>query len=221
MPDTQRPTARIFIVDDHPVIRRGLSQIIEDLDDMQTAGEARDADEALNKIARDQPDLVLIDVSLGDRGGIELIKELKSRYPELKMLVLSMHDESLFAERAVRAGALGYVNKNEPTETLVAAIRQVLTNQIFLSARLTNRIVQRAASGADQQAVSPIESLSDRELEVFEMIGQGMITKQIAARLNLSTKTIETYRENIKTKLNLNNSSELMRHAVQWVLEGG
>jgi DNA-binding NarL/FixJ family response regulator len=221
MPDTQRRAARIFIVDDHPVIRRGLSQIIEDLDDMQAVGEARDADEALGKIAADCPDLVLIDVSLGDRGGIELIKELKSRYPELKMLVLSMHDESLFAERAVRAGALGYVNKNEPTDTLVSAMRQVLADQIFLSPRLTNRIVQRAASGSDQSATSPIESLSDRELEVFEMIGQGMITKQIAAKLNLSTKTIETYRENIKTKLKLGNSSELMRHAVQWVLEGG
>lgn len=221
MTKTQRKAARIFIVDDHPVMRRGLSQIIEDIDDLETAGEARGAEEALQKMAEVNPDLVLIDVSLGDRSGLELIKDLKVRHPDLKMLVLSMHDESLFAERAVRAGALGYVNKNEPTETVIAAMRHVLEGRIFLSDKVTNQIVQRAASGGHQPVPSPIERLSDRELEVFQMIGEGMITKQIAAKLHLSTKTIETYRENIKTKLNLGNSSELMRHAVQWVLQGG
>jgi len=221
MTGTHRTAARIFIVDDHPVMRRGLSQIIEDLDDMQTAGEARGAAEAAKMIPTAEADLVLIDVSLGDGSGLELIKDLKSRDPEMKMLVLSMHDESLFAERAIRAGALGYVNKNEPTETVITAMRQVLTGRIFLSDRVTTQIVERTAASGDRSVPSPIETLSDRELEVFEMIGEGLITKQIAAKLHLSTKTIETYRENIKTKLHLGNSVELMRHAVQWVLEGG
>ncbi len=211
---------RIFIVDDHPVMRRGLGHVIDSLPDMQLAGEAAQAEEALEKIEQAAPDLVLVDISLGDRSGIELIKELRSRYDSIKILVLSMHDESLYAERSIRAGALGYVHKNAPTESLVEGMRKALAGEIVLSPKIANQMLRRAAR-RDQPISSPVETLSDRELEVFALIGEGLITKQIAAQLNLSTKTIETYRENIKAKLDLKNGSELMRNAVQWVLERG
>ncbi|MEX0718440.1 MAG: response regulator transcription factor [Planctomycetaceae bacterium] len=214
--------ARIFIVDDHPVMRRGLSQIIDDLDDMKICGDAAEMNDALRRIEELKPDAVVIDISLGDGNGIELIKQIKAVMPDTRMLVCSMHDESLFAERAMRAGALGYVNKTDDTETFLTALRRVLDGKIHLSQRMTDRMLQQVAGGHDENINrSPIERLSDRELEVFEMIGHGLITKQIAAKLHLSPKTVETYRENIKAKLNLRNGSELTRHAVQWVLEQG
>ena len=211
---------RIFIVDDHPVMRRGLGHVIDSLPDMQLAGEAAQAEEALEKIEQAAPDLVLVDISPGGRSGMELIKELRSRHDSIKILVLSMHDESLYAERSIRAGALGYVHKNAPTESLVEGMRKALAGEIVLSPKIANQMLRRAAR-RDQPISSPVETLSDRELEVFALIGEGLITKQIAAQLNLSTKTIETYRENIKAKLDLKNGSELMRNAVQWVLERG
>jgi DNA-binding NarL/FixJ family response regulator len=162
-----------------------------------------------------------VDVSLGESNGIELIKEVKTLHPDAKMLVLSMHDELLFAERAVRAGALGYVDKNQPTEVLLEAMRQALAGHVYLSPKMTDRVLHQMAAGNRQPEEDPIHDLSDRELQVFEMIGQGLITKQIAAKLELSTKTVETYRENIKLKLNLKNGTELTRRAVQWVLEQG
>jgi DNA-binding NarL/FixJ family response regulator len=167
------------------------------------------------------PHLAVVDISLGAESGIELIQAIRERWPSVKVLVSSMHDETLFAERALRAGALGFVNKGEPPAVFVAALQRVSSGQIYLSERMTNRMLDQVLTDKLEANRSPIETLSNRELEVFEMIGKGMSTKQIAARLGLSPKTIETYREHIKQKLNLANATELTRNAVQWVLEQG
>jgi DNA-binding NarL/FixJ family response regulator len=220
---TRKPNnpARILIVDDHPIVRRGLAQLIGDEPDLEVCGEAGDVPEALRLVNETQPDLVLIDISLRDGNGIELIKQLKSRDEGLRMLVSSMHDESLFAERCLRAGAKGYISKEEAAEKVVGAIRTVLQGKIYLSAYLADNLLHRMIGGEDSLEHSPIDSLSDRELEVFGLIGQGLTTRKIAEKLHLSPKTVETYRENIKSKLNLKNAAELNRHAVQWALENG
>ena len=211
--------AQILIVDDHPVVRDGLTLLISQEHDMEVCGQVEGLTEALQFYTRKQPDLLIIDISLKDGSGIELIKEIKARNPNAKMLVASMHDEALFAERALRAGAMGYINKSEGTDRVVDAIRQVLGGKITLSPRMTERMLHRSVGTSNGPERSPIEKLSDRELETFEMIGQGLTTRQIAARLHLSPKTVESYREHIKVKLNLENANELTRHAVQWVLE--
>ena len=212
--------SRILIVDDHPVMRKGLSQVINDQTDMEVVGEASNIPEALEKIQDLKPDLVIVDISLGDGNGIELIKQIRSRGEEPRMLVSSMHDESLFAERAIRAGAQGYVNKHEDTSRLIQALRDIRQGRIALSEKMTDRLLNRVA-GRHDDGGSPLDRLTDRELEVFRLIGDAMTTREIAARLELSRKTVETYRENIKAKLNLSNAAELTRHAVQWVLEEG
>lgn len=221
MPTTEQQQVRVLIVDDHPFMRRGLAQTINDMSDMMVCGEASDKAEGLQKVEELNPDLVTIDISLGDGSGIELIKEIKSRWPNTKMLVSSMHDESLFAERAIRAGALGFVNKGESSDVFVDALRKVKDGNTYLSGRMTDYILNQFVNSPEEPRKSRIDSLSDREIEVFELIGRGMITKQIAAKLELSPKTVETYREHIKMKLNLANGTELTRHAVQWVLEQG
>jgi DNA-binding NarL/FixJ family response regulator len=210
--------ARVLIVDDHPVVRRGLAELISDEPDLEVCGEASDAPDALRQVETRHPDVVVVDISLQSGNGIELIQQIKERDERIKTLVSSMHDESLFAERALRAGAMGYINKQEPTEKVIDAIREVLSGQVYLSARMANRLLQSVVGGETLEQ-DPIGSLSNRELEVFELIGQGLTTKKIAGRLHLSPKTIETHREKIKTKLNLSNSTELSRRAVQWVLE--
>jgi DNA-binding NarL/FixJ family response regulator len=216
---SQNGTYKVLIVDDHPVVRQGLRLIINNAPEMQVCGEADCMTEAIKVFRAMNPDLVVIDVSLKDCSGIELIKELKAIDPNAKLLVWSMHDESLFAERAVRAGALGFINKEESTDRVLDAMRHVLRGKIYLSEQMTNRMLCRTLGSGEELEHSPIETLSDRELEVFEQIGHGVTTRQIAAKLDLSPKTVETYRENIKAKLNLNNATELTRHAVQWVLE--
>jgi DNA-binding NarL/FixJ family response regulator len=218
---TATAPAKVFIVDDHPFMRRGLAATISDQDDMEVCGEASGKTEAMQLIAEAEPDLVVIDISLEDGNGIELIKDIKGSWPDMKMLVSSMHEESLFAERAVRAGAMGFVNKGEPVQHFVEALRRVASGRIYLSQRMTDRMLNQAISHTEEPPASPYERLSDREMEVFEMIGNGLGTKQIAAKLELSRKTVETYREHIKSKLNLANGTELTRHAVQWVLERG
>lgn len=210
---------RIMIVDDHPIVREGYVHLIERRDDLQVCAQAGSKAEASQWVKDNPPDLIIIDISLKDGSGLDLIKDLKSQDQGVKILAVSMHDESLFAERSIRAGALGFVNKQQAPEQLTKAIDQVLKGKVYLSSEATERMIGRSIGSNNQPAQSPIESLSNREIEVFEQIGLGETTRQIAAKLKLSAKTIETYRENIKHKLNLGNATELTRHAIQWVLE--
>jgi DNA-binding NarL/FixJ family response regulator len=209
---------KVLIVDDHPIVRRGLADLIDQEADLEVCGEASDTDEALRLVDSASPDVAVIDMSLKSGHGLELIEQIRVKNDRVKMLVSSMHDELLFAERSLRAGAMGYVPKHEPTEKLIDAIRQVLRGQIYLTPRMGNRLLHGMVAGAANDD-NPIKGLSNRELEVFEMIGQGFTTQNIAQKLQLSDKTIETHREKIKRKLNLKNSAELSRSAVQWVLE--
>jgi DNA-binding NarL/FixJ family response regulator len=210
---------RILIVDDHPIVRQGLRLLIDAQPDLTVCGEAQGLSQAMQLYRDAKPDLLVVDISLENGNGIELIKELIAQNDRQRVLVCSMHDETLFAERCLRAGAKGYVNKEEATEQLVEAIRRVASGRVYLSARMTDRMLCRQVGSGEESPRSAIESLSDRELEVFEQIGHGVTTRQIAEKLHLSPKTVETYRENIKHKLNLSNASELTQHAVQWVLE--
>ncbi|MCG6942546.1 MAG: response regulator transcription factor [Thiohalocapsa sp.] len=210
--------SRILIVDDHPLVRAGLRSLIDAEPDLTICAEVSNVRDAVEVARAEAPDLVLVDISLDDGNGIELIKRLKVHNPDLKMLVCSMHDESLFAERAINAGARGYVNKHQVTEQVLEAIRQVLAGRIYLSEKMVERVINGFAKKKDGGA-SSIEDLSDRELEVFGLIGQGLSTSKIAERLHLSVKTVETHREKIKRKLQLATGGELVRHAVQWHME--
>ena len=212
--------SRILIVDDHALVRVGLTQLISHEPDMEVCGDAADEDEGLQRVAQTRPHLVVVDISLKHGNGLELIKRLKIAHPDVKVLVSSMHDESLFAERALHAGALGYINKQDSPEKVIEAIRKVLDGQVYLSAEMTDHLLHRLGSRTHDSLDRPsVENLSDREWEVFELIGRGHSTRQIAERLHRSIKTIETHREHIKEKLRLGNGTELTRHAVQWVLE--
>lgn len=207
---------KVLIVDDHPIIRQGLSELINHEPDLIVCGHAEDAPEALVKIKESEPDMVIVDISLKETSGMDLTKDIKAQYPNLPVLALSMHDEALYAERMLRAGAKGYVMKAEATENVVTAIRKILSGQIYVSDKMAVKMVRKLVGGSPDAGASAIERLSDRELEVFRMIGQGFGTRQIAERLHLSIKTIETYREHIKEKLNLADASELLQYAIQW-----
>ena len=208
----------MLLVDDHPILRKGLAQMINMEQDMTVCGEAEEAGKAFELVGTLQPDVAVVDISLKTGNGIELVKNIKARYPELPILVLSMHDESLYAERALRAGSLGYIMKEEATEQVLVAIRRVLKGEIFLSEKMKSRMLQQLTTGGrNKVVVSPIENLTDRELEVFRLIGEGRSTRQIAAELHLSVRTVEAYREYIKSKLNLRNATELVQHAFHWV----
>lgn len=213
---------RILVVDDHPVVRQGLTLLIDREADLEVCGEADGLAEAIRAYRDLSPDLTIADLTLKNGSGIELIKELVALDERVMILVVSMHDETLFAERALRAGAKGYIRKEETTEKMADAIRAVLAGRVYLSDQMTDRMLTRSIGNHKEELEeSPITTLSDRELEVFEQIGRGVSTKQIADKLHLSPKTVETYRENIKSKLNLKNATELTQHAVQWVLEQG
>lgn len=209
---------RVLIVDDHPIVREGIASVINRESDLEVCGQAGGLAEAMRLHREQRPDVIVVDVSLSDGNGLDLVKELIAIDRDVKVLVQSMHEESLYAERSLRAGARGYINKEQAPKQLVHALRQVLLGRVYLSNSMTDRMLNRSVLGVDAER-SPIETLSDRELEVFEQIGRGMTTRRIAENLYLSPKTIETYRENIKTKLNLRNATELTQHAVQWVLE--
>ena len=209
---------KVLIVDDHPIVRHGLGELIARQPDLQMCGEAADATAAVRQVEANRPDVAVIDISLNGENGLELIELIKGVYPEIKVLVSSMHDEKTFAGRAMRAGALGYINKRESISKVVDAIRQVLRDEVYLSPQMASQLLHRAAVGESLDH-DPVETLSNRELEVFEMIGHGMNTRQIAHKLGLSPRTIETHRKNIKTKLNLQNGSQLSRSAFQWVQE--
>lgn len=210
---------RILIVDDHPLVREGLIGLISTQPDFEVCGEANGIAEAQELVEAMLPDVVIIDLTLKDGNGIELIKALKEQNGDIKMLVISMHDESLFAERALRAGAVGYVSKREAIRTVVQAVRTVLAGRLYLSPNMTERMVHLAVGARGDGAGSPLDRLTDREIEIFEMIGRGLTSREIAQQLNLSPKTVETHREHVKEKLELKNAAELTKHAVQWVLE--
>ncbi|MGC8624985.1 MAG: response regulator transcription factor [Phycisphaerae bacterium] len=210
---------RILLVDDHPVARQGVRLLIEAAGDLAVCGEAPDADEAITLIPKLKPDLAIIDLSLKGKPGLELIKDLAARYEKLLMLVLSMHDENMYAERALRAGARGYIMKQEATEKILLAIRRILAGDIYVSEAIAARVLRQLAVSGNQPLKSSLDLLTDRELEIFQFLGQGKPVREIAKMLHLSTKTIEAHREHIKEKLNLASSSELLRMAIQVTME--
>jgi DNA-binding NarL/FixJ family response regulator len=212
--------AKVLLVDDHEMLRQGMRLLIEQQKDLQVCGEATDEISAVKQFRAAEPDLVIVDLSLKEGDGIELIKRIKLLDPEARMLVYSMHDERVYGERALRAGAKGYVSKQQPARAVLQAIRRVLAGSMHFSGEMTQRLLERAAASEPMSPASPVESLSDRELEVFEMIGRGLTTRSIAASLHLSPRTVDTYRERLKIKLALANSAELHYRAVQWVLKG-
>ncbi len=208
---------RVLIVDDHPIVRQGLRSLIDQEQDLHVCGEAGSAGEALKSLSAAKPDLLLVDISLKGPDGLELTKSIRALEPELPILIVSMHDETLYAERVLRAGANGYIMKEEVAQNVVHAVRKVLSGDIYMSDRMRQKILRGVAGQRSNTTSSAIERLSDRELEVFRLIGQGHGTRKIAEELHLSVKTIETYRAHIKEKLGLNNATELVRQAVQWV----
>lgn len=208
---------KIIIVDDHPLMRKGLALSLDSETDLKVVGQAADAEEGLDMLEEHKPDVAIVDISLPGMSGLELIKHIQAMYPEVRSLVVSRHDEALYAERAIRAGARGYVMKLEAGDEIVKAVRRVLAGGIYVSEEINERLLMGLASGRDELAQSPLEVLSDRELEVFELSGRGLVTREIAERLHLSVKTIESYRARIKDKLHLKTAAELMQHAVQWV----
>jgi DNA-binding NarL/FixJ family response regulator len=208
---------RLFLVEDHPITREGFAQLINYQPDLEVCGQAGSAAKAIAAIDVFHPDLAIIDISLLESNGLELIKQLKTRHSVLPVLVLSTHDEALYAERALRAGARGYVMKQAPTSEVMKAIRLVLSGELYLSDAMSSRLVREHLNGTKRQRVTEVDDLSDRELEIFELIGHGRTTRQIAAKLRLSVSTVETHRAHIKEKLTLPSGLELVRRAVEWV----
>jgi DNA-binding NarL/FixJ family response regulator len=211
---------RVLIVDDHPAVREALTIRISRLGDLEVCGEAADVTEALQLVERTRPDVAIIDIALKTGDGVELIKQIKARDDNVRMLVWSMYGEHLYAERALRAGAMGYITKEQATDRIIEAIRQVLAGKIYVSDALREKLVQRTL-GQKVPASEPIDVLTDRELVVFRLFGQGVTTSAIGKQLHLSVHTLETYSERIKTKLAFKSGAELAREAVQWVLENG
>jgi DNA-binding NarL/FixJ family response regulator len=206
-------------VEDHPIVRQGFVQLIEQENDLKVIGEAEDAATALQQITHTSPDIALVDLSLKNSNGIELIKDLNKQCPKVPILVVSLHDENLYAERCLRAGARGFIMKTEATDNVMTAIRLVLSGEIYLSPAMRNRMLSRFTTRGDVDRDSVLESLSDREFEVFQLMGKGQKTRSIADKLNLSVKTIETYKAHLKIKLNLEDATELIQVAIEWNLK--
>jgi DNA-binding NarL/FixJ family response regulator len=207
---------KIFIVDDHPLVREGLSNLINQQNDLMVCGDAEDAAQALAGIGVKKPDLALIDISLKTASGLELVKDLGIHFPNVALVVLSMHDELLYAERSLRAGAKGYVMKRETTKDVLTAIRRVLQGDVYVSERVLNAMARRLGTPRKASAASPVEQLSDRELEIFRLLGQGLTTSQIAADLHLSLKTVQAYCARAKEKFGVTSLGELLRAAIRW-----
>jgi DNA-binding NarL/FixJ family response regulator len=216
----KKTPSSVLIVDDHPIVRQGLKLLINQEADLTVCGEAEDAQSALPAIRALKPSIVIIDISLGRDSGIELIKTIRLQHPDIPVLVLSMHDESLYAERAFRAGARGYIMKQEAPEKVITAIRRVLQCDIYLSEAMGGKMLNKLMYSSRDVLSSPVELLSDREMQVFKLLGSGLSTRQVADQLHVSIKTAEAYRANIKEKLNLKSSAELVQHAIHWVLSG-
>lgn len=207
---------RVFIVDDHPLVREGLATLINQQPDLVVCGQAEDAAQALAGIGASRAQLALIDISLKTASGLELVKDLKVHHPDVALIVLSMHDEMLYAERAIRAGARGYVMKRESTKEVLTAIRRVMQGDVYVSERVVNLMARRLGSPRKAAASSPVEQLSDRELEIFRLLGQGRTTSQIAADLHLSLKTVQAYCARAKEKFGVDSLTELLRAAIRW-----
>lgn len=215
-PETGQPKANVFIVDDHPLVREWLTNLINQQTDLAVCGESESAPQAFSAIAACRPDVAIVDISLKDSSGIELIKNLKESCPGVAVLVLSMHEESHYAERALRAGAKGYVMKGETTQKVVQAIRRILEGKLYVSGPLTEAMAAGFVGGRTLSGDSPLGLLSDRELEVFEMLGRGLGTRQIAETMGISFKTVQAYCARMKEKLNLASGTELLREAIRW-----
>ncbi len=213
-----QPKRRVLVVDDHPIVRQGLAQMVNREPDLVICGEAEEAAGALQAIIDGKPDILIVDISLNGPDGLDLLKSIRMRYPGLPVLILSMHDESIYAERALRAGANGYIMKHEAAEKVLVAVRQILNREIYVSDRVASKILQQYISGSTKAKGSPIAELSDRELEVFRLIGIGHSTRMIAEELHLSVKTVESYQAHIKDKLSLKSGRELVQHAIQWTM---
>jgi DNA-binding NarL/FixJ family response regulator len=217
-PDPAAPAKKkLFILDDHPMMREGLAQLINHEKDLTVCGDAGTASDLESAITRLKPDLLLADISLPEKNGIEVIKDVQVLFPNLPVLVISMHDESLYAERVLRAGGRGYIMKQEGGRKLMEAIRQVLSGKIYVSEQISGRILESLSNRIDQAGRRPMENLTDREFEVLQLLGQGKGTTEIAQQLHVSNKTIEAHRANIKRKLDLQTGPELVRYAVRWV----
>jgi DNA-binding NarL/FixJ family response regulator len=218
-PSPSRTVARkccVFIVDDHPLVREGLTNLINRQSDLIVCGEAKDSAEAIAGIAKERPDVAIIDISLTNESGLELIKHLVRQFPQVALVVLSMHDEGLYAERVLRAGARGYVMKHETSKNVLACIRQVLAGGVYVSERIANRLALKLTSSRKAVASSPVERLSDRELEIFQLLGQGRTPSEIAGDLNLSLKTVQAYCARAKEKFGVTSLTELLRAAIRW-----
>jgi DNA-binding NarL/FixJ family response regulator len=216
----KKPKNHVLLVDDHPLLRHGIAELLNSEGDLEVCGEAGNMQDAFALAGKLKPDLIIIDVSLNGNNGIELMKNLSSRYPAIPQLAYSMHDETIYAERVLRAGAKGYVMKQAAPDLLLSAIRQVLNGKTYLSEDISEHLLGKLVGAGTSTASigSPIETLSDRELEVLQLMGQGMGTAQIADKLCLSVKTIETYREHLKEKLNVSSGQGLLRYAIEWSL---
>src|SRR5271155_1370048 len=212
---TRAKKKTVFIVDDHPLLRQGLALLVNRERDLVVCGEAEEAQTAMSEIALKKPDILIADISLNGPDGLDLLKNLRTLYPDLPVLILSMHDESIYAERALRARANGYIMKQEATEKVLVALRRILAGDIYLSEKMANKLLHQYISGAPADMNSRLSALSDRELEVFRLIGEGRSTRQIAETLHLSIKTVETYQAHIKDKLSLRSGRELVQHAIQ------
>ncbi len=206
----------VFVVDDHPIVRQGLALLINQEADLAVCGEAQEMHSALSAIHAIKPDILIVDISLNGPDGLELLKNIRLTSPRLPVLILSMHDESIYAERALRAGANGYIMKQEATEKVLIALRRILSGEIYVSDRIANSMLRHYVRGANPSEHSSISDLTDRELEVFRLIGEGHGTRQIAEALHLSVKTVESYQAHIKEKLSLRSARELVQHAVRW-----
>jgi DNA-binding NarL/FixJ family response regulator len=207
---------RILVVDDHPIVRQGLTLLINREPDLVVCGEAEEATGAMHVLASARPDVLIVDISLNGPDGLDLLKNIRTTHPTLPVLILSMHEESIYAERALRAGANGYIMKQEATEKVLVAVRRILSGEIYVSDHIANKMLKHYITGPGTLRHSSIADLSDRELEVFRLIGEGHGTRQIAEELHLSIKTVESYQAHIKEKLSLRSARELMQHAIQW-----
>lgn len=210
----RRRKTKVLIVDDHPIVREGLASLINGEPDLMVCGEAEDVPSGLSAVRKLKPDIVIVDISLNGRSGLDLIKDIRLHRPDLPILVLSVHDESAYAERALRAGANGYIMKEEAAGSVVSAMRRVLNGEVYLSSEMSSRVLKRVVKGAPR---IPLNCLTDRELDIYRLIGRGLGVKQVAEELSLSRKTVETYRARIREKLGMPTSNDLLQHAIQWM----